>query len=107
MSAARDTQSAVLECRDKRGFRDNAFLESVLHNPHEVCLLLQKDEGVGLSMAWQLLRAVHSAAVAPKLPVVSGPTKDGETRTMVDLEPEVRPNPYLPPVNGYGIRSLC
>ena len=33
---------------------------------------------------------------------------DNWSRTVKDdLEPEVRPNPYLPSVNGYGIRSLC
>ena len=67
---------------DQRGFRNNATLESVLTHPHEVCLILQKDQGISLSLAWQLLRVVHEAAVAPKLQVVSGHTKEGEWREM-------------------------
>ena len=62
---------------DHRGFRDNSLLESVLTHAHEICLILQKDQGVGLSLAWQLLRVLHSAATAPKLQVVSGHSKDG------------------------------
>jgi hypothetical protein len=65
---------------DQRGFRDNALLESVLTHAHEICLILQKDQGVGLSLAWQLLRVLHSAATAPKLQVVSGHTKEGTWR---------------------------
>ena len=62
---------------DQRGFRDNALLESVLTHAHEICLILQKDQGVGLTLAWQLLRVLHSAATAPKLQVVSGQSKAG------------------------------
>ena len=61
---------------NQRGFRDNALLESVLTHPHEVCLLLQKDQGVGLSVAWQMMGVLHAAASSPKLHVVSGDTKE-------------------------------
>ena len=50
---------------DQRGFKHKALLESVLNYPHEVCLLLQKGEGVGLSLAWQLMRVLHASASAP------------------------------------------
>ena len=67
---------------DQRGFLNNALLESVLTHPHEVCLLLQKDQGVSLSMSWQLMRVLRTSAAATKLQVVGGTTKDGEWREM-------------------------
>ena len=69
---------------DQRGFRDNALLKSVLTHAHEICLILQKDQGVGLSLAWQLLRVLHSASTAAKLQVVSGQTKEGVWKEMHD-----------------------
>ena len=65
---------------DARGFLDNALLESVLHQPHQVCLLLQKDEGMGLSLAWQMMRGLHSVATSDRVSVVSGDTKEGDWR---------------------------
>lgn len=62
---------------DQRGFKNNALLQSVLHHPHEVCLLLQKAEGVGLSTAWQLLRVLHDGCKQSKLMVVSGTSAEG------------------------------
>ena len=62
---------------DPRGFRSNALLESVLTHPHEVCLLLQKDQGVGLSFSWQMMRVLHAGATSTKVQVVSGHTKEG------------------------------
>ena len=62
---------------DVRGFRNNAFLESVLSEPHEVCLLLQKEEGMSLGTAWQLIKVLHMSATSQRIPVVSGTTKEG------------------------------
>ena len=63
---------------DARGFLHNSMLESVLTFPHEVCLLLQKDQGVSLSMAWQMMRVLRDSASSPKLLLVSGLSKEGD-----------------------------
>ena len=62
---------------DKRGFVNVSYLESVLHVPHDVCLLLQKEEGVGLSISYQMMQVLEQVMSAPKLQVVSGFTKQG------------------------------
>ena len=62
---------------DTQGFRSISFLESVLQLPHEVCLILQKTEGVGLSLAWQLMVAMHESTKNQRLQVVSGSSKEG------------------------------
>ena len=62
---------------DKRGFVNISYLESVLHVPHEICLLLQKEEGVGLSISYQMMQVLEQVMSAPKLQVVSGLTKQG------------------------------
>lgn len=63
---------------DRAGFRNNSLLESVLHSPHEVCLLLQKHSGMGLSLAFQLIVVLQQNTEADKLWIVAGQTKEGD-----------------------------
>ena len=65
---------------DVHGFRNNSLLESILSTPHEVCLLVQKHEGMGLSLGYQMATVLYEVNTTPKLQVVSGTSKDGEWR---------------------------
>jgi hypothetical protein len=65
---------------DRQGFQHNSTLESVLTQPHEVCLLLQKHQGVGLSLGFQLETVIYEGAIAERFQLVFGQTKEGEWR---------------------------
>ena len=66
------------------GFKNNSYLESTLFSANEVSGLVQKQEGMGLSMGYQMAKVLKDEATGMKLMVVSGTTKEGdwkETRT--------------------------
>ena len=69
---------------DDVGFKNNSYLESTLFSANEVSGLIQKQEGMGLSMGYQMAKVLKDEATGMKLMVVSGTTKEGdwkETRT--------------------------
>jgi hypothetical protein len=70
---------------DSNGFKNNALLESVLTQANEVCLLVQKHEGMGLSLGYQMAGILYDMATAPKVDIVSGTSADGTWRPVAAL----------------------
>ena len=63
---------------DDVGFKNNSYLESTLFSVNEVSGLVQKQEGMGLSMGYQMAKVLKDEATGMKLMVVSGTTKEGD-----------------------------
>ena len=63
---------------DDVGFKNNSYLESTLFSANEVSGLVQKQEGMGLSMGYQMAKVLKDDATGMKLMVVSGTTKEGD-----------------------------
>jgi hypothetical protein len=63
---------------DDMGFKNNSLLESVLSSPNEVSGLVQKEQGMGLIMGYQMAKVLKAEATSMRLMVVSGTTKDGD-----------------------------
>ena len=63
---------------DDVGFKNNSYLESTLFSANEVSGLVQKQEGMGLSMGYQMAKVLKDEATGMKLMVVSGTTKEGD-----------------------------
>ena len=62
----------------EEGFKHNNILESVLSCANEVCSLVQKQEGMGLSMGFKFAKVCKDDATHTKVNVVSGTSKDGD-----------------------------
>ena len=60
------------------GFKNNSLLESVVSSPNEVSGLVQKQQGMGLSLGYQMAKVLKAEATSMRLMVVSGTTKDGD-----------------------------
>lgn len=63
---------------DDTGFKNNSLLESVLHSCNQVSGLVQKQDGMGLSMGFQMAKVLKDEVTSMKLMVVSGTSKDGD-----------------------------
>ncbi len=63
---------------DDEGFKNNNLLESVLTHPNEVSVLVQKHEGMGLSLGFQMAGVLKEASKSQRIHIVSGTTKDGD-----------------------------
>jgi hypothetical protein len=63
---------------DDVGFKNNSYLENTLFSANEVSGLVQKQEGMGLSMGYQMAKVLKDDATGMKLMVVSGTTKEGD-----------------------------
>jgi hypothetical protein len=63
---------------DEAGFKNNSYLESTLFSANEVSGLVQKQEGMGLSLGYQMAKVLKDEATGMKLMVVSGATKEGD-----------------------------
>ena len=75
---------------DDVGFKNNSFLESTLFSANEVSGLVQKQDGMGLSMGYQMAKVLKDEATAMKLMVVSGTTKEGDWKeTHVNVLPNM------------------
>ena len=71
-------------------FKNNSFLESTLFSANEVSGLVQKQDGMGLSMGYQMAKVLKDEATAMKLMVVSGTTKEGDWKeTHVNVLPNM------------------
>ena len=56
---------------DDVGFKNNSYLENTLFSANEVSGLVQKQEGMGLSMGYQMAKVLKDDATGMKLMVVS------------------------------------
>lgn len=63
---------------DEIGFQNNPLLENVLSSANEVSGLVQKQEGMGLSVGYQMAKVLKDEVTSMRLMVVSGTTKDGD-----------------------------
>eukprot|EP00966_Prymnesium_polylepis_P289937 6697210-Prymnesium_polylepis.2 len=63
---------------NEEGFKHNALLESMLVAPNEVSCIVQRHEGMGLSMGYQLAGVLKQGATSQRVQVVYGTTKEGE-----------------------------
>ena len=69
---------------------DLACLQSTLFSANEVSGLVQKQDGMGLSMGYQMAKVLKDEATAMKLMVVSGTTKEGDWKeTHVNVLPNM------------------
>jgi len=60
------------------GFKNNSLLESVLSSHNEVSGLVQKQQGMVVSLGYQMAKVLKAEATSMRLMVVSGTTKDGD-----------------------------
>ena len=67
---------------DDEGFKNNSLLESMLTHPNEVSCLVQKHEGMGLSLGYQMAMVLHSGSTNQRVQVVSGTSKEGAWKDM-------------------------
>ena len=75
---------------DDIGFQNNPLLENVLSSANEVSGLVQKQEGMGLSVGYQMAKVLKDEVTSMRLMVVSGTTPDGDgkeahTRTLPSM----------------------
>ena len=63
---------------DKVGFKNNSYLENTLFSANEVSGLVQKQEGMCLSMGYQMAKVLKDEMTGMKLMVVSCDTKEGD-----------------------------
>ena len=70
-------------CRTSRACAGR--LESTLFSSSQVFGLVRKQEGMGLSMGYQMAKVLKDEATAMKLMVVSGPTKELHYNYKYDL----------------------
>jgi len=57
---------------DEIGFQNNPLLENVLSSANEVSGLVQKQEGMGLSVGYQMAKVLKDEVTSLRLMVVSG-----------------------------------
>ena len=63
---------------DNVGFKNNLYLESTLFSANEVSGLIQKQEGMGLSMGYQMAKVLKDETTCMNVIVVSIAMKEGE-----------------------------